>query len=166
MPTLLRYNELPAYAQDWIMVRRERLRHALLWKELPADERDWRLCFYLVNSGNRSAENRLPVFLTENTPRELLGTIRISESTVDRETGLALLAAAIHALDFDAADCKRPILILADWLEEHSFPEVGMLRAFGQIKQRWHQFMLMQSPETKKPGARLSYTGLEHVRDE
>lgn len=131
------------------MVRRERLRHTLLWKELPVDERDWRLCFYLVNSGKRSAENRLPVFLTANTPRELLGTIRILEGTVDRETGLALLAAAIHALNFDGADCKRPILVLTDWLEEHGFPEVALLRAFGNMKQRWHRFMLWPSPEAE-----------------
>jgi hypothetical protein len=103
---------------------------------LPAADLPWRVCLWWKNDGSRPTDSHGYVLLGAETPREVLLTTVIGPYA-DADTGRALLAAARKALDTDVLDAKRPLLVLADWLEDHGLPQHALLRAFCGLKQHW-----------------------------
>jgi hypothetical protein len=97
---------------------------------------DWRFTIWFTNDRKRPVENRDPVYLSEETPFEVLTTIPCG--------GLcwSLVRAALEALRKDVLDSKAPLLILCDFLEEQGMPEADLLRAFAARKQRWDRYCL------------------------
>lgn len=103
---------------------------------LPAADLPWRVCLWWKNDGSRPTDSHGYVLLGMEKPREVLLTTLIGPYA-DGDMGRALLAAARQALDQDCLDCKRPLLVLCDWLEEHGLPQHTLLRAFCDLKQHW-----------------------------
>jgi hypothetical protein len=104
---------------------------------------DWRFAVWFLNNRKRPAENRDAVYLREETPFEILTTIRLPGAwTVQTVTCAGLIAAALEALRTDVLNSKAPLLVLCDSLEEQGMPEADLLRAFAMRKQRWDRYCL------------------------
>jgi hypothetical protein len=116
----------------------DRVRRALSWAEhqggVPAAELPWRVCLWFRKDATPTRSHGY-VILHAHRPREILLTT--VPAGPDAGAGRALLAAALRALDADCLDCKRPLLVLCDWLEEHGLPQHALLREFCAAKQHW-----------------------------
>jgi hypothetical protein len=99
---------------------------------------DWHFAVWFMNNGKRPVENRDPVYLSEETPFEVLTTIRHGGTRPLH----SLIEATLVALRTNVLDSKEPILVLCDCLEEQGMPEADLLRAFVARKQRWDRYCL------------------------
>jgi hypothetical protein len=152
MPYLVRHSDLTA-AQRLLQVfnraqghtlqeRFERFRERL--NTLSPAEVERRLCWWFVRGGSRPAENRSFLWLSEDTPVEVLSLLCL-DRVPTHATGRALRDEALHRLTHDVLDCKVSLLVLCDWLEEYDVaaPSAGLaldatlLRSFLSIPQRW-----------------------------
>jgi hypothetical protein len=147
MPYLARFGTLSMHLRNFPLVTREA---ELLCRLHGADEIMWRLCIWVVNSGERPAENRQPVWLEHDTPLEVLQSIQLSDDVPGASNGRALVGAALAALQHDCLDCKWPLLVLADWLEEQQQPEHRLLRMFAHLEQTWTRFSVLFHRPRKK----------------
>jgi hypothetical protein len=113
---------------------------------------DWRFAVWFLNNRKRPAENRDAVYLSEETPFEILTTIHVASGTDDMMGGIALVSQALHALRKNVLDSKAPLLVLCDWLEERDFAEAPILRAFTSRSQRWDRYCLSVGTGSEKGG--------------
>lgn len=118
----------------------------------PAMPFDWRYAVWFTNNRKRPVENRDAVYLSEETPFEILTTISIAPGTDDAQGGKALVLQALYALRRNVLDSKVPMLVLCDWLEERGFVEAPILRAFVMRQQRWDRYCLNVGTGSEKGG--------------
>lgn len=151
MPVLLRYTELnETQLEDSLVKLRLRSLRAIQQTRARHEGReydpeapfDWRFALWFLNNRKRPAENRDAVYLSEETPFEILTTIRIPPWTDDMMGGVALISQALHALRTNLLDSKAPLFVLCDWLEERDFSEYPLLRRFVARPQRWDRYCL------------------------
>lgn len=152
MPYLIRHSDLTA-AQRLLQVfgqaqgRTLQERYARCCERhntLSPAEVERRLCWWFCKGGHRPAENRSFLWLSEDTPVEVLSLLCL-DRVPTHATGRALRDEALHRLTHDALDCKATLLVLCDWLEEYDVaaPSAGLaldavlLRSFLSLPQRW-----------------------------
>jgi hypothetical protein len=147
MPILLRYTDMSEAQRQSpsVKVRLERLRGIQEVRSLregrpwdPEGPYDWRFAVWFTNNGKRPVENRDPVYLSDETPFEVLTTIRHGGT----QPLFPLVVAALVSLHTNVLDSKAPILVLCDCLEEQGMPEADLLRAFAMRRQRWDRYCL------------------------
>jgi hypothetical protein len=152
MPYLVRHSDLTAehrqlavsyYAEGRTLQERfERFCEQL--STLSPAEVERRLCWWFVKGGSRPAMNLSFLWLSEDTPVEVLSLLCL-DRVPTHATGRALRDEALHRLTHDVLDCKASLLVLCDWLEEYdtAAPSAGLaldaalLRSFLSLPQCW-----------------------------